>query len=89
MKKEEFKSLIKECLKEVGNDSDFKLQRLVNSMVNTIEEYLTDNGLNSVDEYTAIDILKSDFKANSPQDVFIKACKLSIDNLKKLKVIKV
>jgi hypothetical protein len=63
-------------------------RRWVDSMVITIENYRAEENLNTVDEGWAYDILKTDYRAESPNDeMFSKACGEALQILKRKGVV--
>jgi len=65
------------------NTSDDNWKRWVASMVSTVNETMLENGIKKIDVGEAYDIIKSDFRAESPsRDMFDKACKEALMVLK-------
>lgn len=75
-------------LKSLLESTDDNWNRWIQSMVSTVKDYLSENGESHTDAYMAYDIIKSDFRANSPSnEMFQKASNQAIEILKQNKLI--
>lgn len=69
----------------VNENADPKFNNWVNSMVNTVEESLMEMGQTQTDVGEAYDIIKTNFRADSPSnELFQKACREALSSLKKM-----
>lgn len=65
------------------NESDDNWKRWVNSMVSTVNDRMIEDNIQKIDVGEAYDIIKVDFRAESPtRDMFDKACKEALTILK-------
>lgn len=81
------RKLIREAINEIQKDENWK--KWVASMVLTVEESLREYEYDiPTDSGTAYDIIKTNFRADSPNDdMFQQACKEAITELKRKKIV--